>query len=47
LLEGLNLIGYSNRIDASRIRKELGWSPRHTYAQAIEEMRAAWSNRTA
>lgn len=47
LLEGLNLIGYSNRIDASRIRKELGWSPRYTYAQAIEEMRAAWSNRTA
>jgi nucleoside-diphosphate-sugar epimerase len=38
LLEGLNLIGFPNRIDASRIRGELGWRPRYSYAQALAEM---------
>lgn len=38
-LEGLNLVGYDNRIDASRIRKELGWIPRIGYSQALAQMR--------
>lgn len=42
LLEGLNLIGFPNRIDASRIRGELGWRPRYSYAQALAEMERAW-----
>ena len=37
-LEALNLIGFSNRIDAGRIRAELGWHPRVTYAEAMAEM---------
>ena len=36
--EGLNLVGYDNRFDASRIRRELGWRPRITYSEAIAEM---------
>lgn len=39
-LEGLNLIAYDNRIDASRIRAELGWRPALSYADALTEMRA-------
>lgn len=46
LLEGLNLIGYSNRFDASRIRSELGWQPRVSYRDAIAEMEATWKART-
>ncbi len=38
-LEGLNLIAYDNRIDASRIRSELGWSPSLSYADAFVRMR--------
>ncbi|WP_205480048.1 NAD-dependent epimerase/dehydratase family protein [Sphingomonas arenae] len=34
-LEGLNLIGFDNRIDASRIREELGWEPRVRYEYAM------------
>jgi nucleoside-diphosphate-sugar epimerase len=37
-LEGLNLVGYDNRIDGSRIRHELGWRSRISYAQALAEM---------
>lgn len=37
-LEGLNLVGFDNRIDSSRLREELGWSPKITYVQAFEEM---------
>ena len=40
-LEGLNLIGFDNRIDASRIRAELGWRPRRRYAEVMAEARAA------
>ena len=36
-LEGLNLIGFDNRIDASRLRCELGWRPRRTYADVMAE----------
>ncbi len=38
-LEGLNLVGHDNRIDASRIRAELGWVPRIGYEQALAGMR--------
>ena len=41
-LEGLNLVGYNNRIDAARIREELGWRPRVQYLQAIEEIARTW-----
>jgi nucleoside-diphosphate-sugar epimerase len=37
-LEGLNLVGFDNRIDTSRLRAELGWSPRIAYAQALLEI---------
>lgn len=39
-LEGLNLVGYDNRIDATRIRTELGWTPRIGYGQAMAQMQA-------
>lgn len=39
-LEILNLIGYGNRFDASKLREELGWQPAVTYAEALEEIRA-------
>lgn len=39
-MEGLNLVGFSNRIDSTRIRRELGWTPRCSYAQAMADMRA-------
>lgn len=35
MLEGLNLVGFSNRIDSSRIRNELGWRPRIGYEEAM------------
>jgi nucleoside-diphosphate-sugar epimerase len=41
-LEGLNLVGFSNRIDASRIREELGWAPRFGYSDAIAEIGEQW-----
>ncbi|WP_185965208.1 NAD-dependent epimerase/dehydratase family protein [Glacieibacterium frigidum] len=41
-LEGLNLVGFDNRIDASRIRRELGWQPRVTYEDALGEIRAGY-----
>jgi nucleoside-diphosphate-sugar epimerase len=41
-LEGLNLVGFSNRIDSTRIRAELGWAPSVTYQQAIADIRANW-----
>lgn len=39
-LEGLNLVGFDNRIDSSRIRAELGWQPRIPYALALERLRS-------
>jgi 2-alkyl-3-oxoalkanoate reductase len=41
-MEGLNLVGFDNRIDATRIRAELGWSPRIGYADAMREIGRAW-----
>jgi nucleoside-diphosphate-sugar epimerase len=37
-MEGLNLVGFDNRIDSGRIRRELGWVPRRNYTDAIEEI---------
>jgi nucleoside-diphosphate-sugar epimerase len=42
-LEGLNLVGYDNRFDASRIRQELGWRPRVAYEDAIVEMATTYA----
>ena len=42
-MEALNLVGFSNRIDTSRIAVELGWKPRVSYADAITQIRKAWS----
>lgn len=39
-LEGLNFVAFDNRIDASRIRQRLGWTPRVGYEQALSEMKA-------
>lgn len=39
MLEGLNLIGFDNRIDASRIRAELGWAPKTMYQQVMADAR--------
>ena len=40
-LEGLNLVGFDNRIDAARIRAELGWRPRRSYAEVMRAARGA------
>lgn len=37
-LEGLNLVGFDNRIDAGLIRRTLGWQPRVRYREAIGAM---------
>lgn len=42
LMEGLNLIGFDNRFDASRIRTELGWIPRLGYDAAFREIATAY-----
>lgn len=42
-MEGLNLVAYSNRIDASRIRAELGWRPRVGYDEALAEIELQWA----
>lgn len=34
-MEGLNLVGFDNRIDAARIRTELGWRPLIDYNAAV------------
>lgn len=44
-MEGLNLVGFDNRIDAARIRAELGWRPRVTYDEALAEIRSQWASR--
>lgn len=45
-MEGLNLVGFSNRIDASAIRRELGWEPRVTYPEAMAAIAREWAERT-
>lgn len=42
-MEGLNLVGFDNRIDAARIRAELGWVPKITYTDALAEMQRAYT----
>ena len=46
-MEGLNLVGFSNRIDAGAIRRELGWAPRVTYAEAMVAIARDWAERTS
>lgn len=45
-LEGLNLVGYDNRFDAWRLRRELGWRPRVSYADAIAKMARTYRPKT-
>lgn len=40
-LEGLNLVGFDNRIDCRRIRAELNWRPAVSYEAALSDMRLA------
>ena len=42
-LEMINLIGYDNRFDCTRIRDELGWKPHFGYEEALAEIRLAQS----
>lgn len=42
-MEGLNLVGFSNRIDSGAIRRELGWVPRIGYAAAMAEIARQWA----
>lgn len=42
-MEGLNLVGFDNRIDSTRIRAELGWAPQISYSQAIHEIGRTYS----
>lgn len=44
-LEGLNLVGFDNRIDTQRIRRELGWYPRIGYTAAMADIAAQWAQR--
>lgn len=44
-LEALNLIGSDNRFDTSRIRGELGWSPRVSYEEGLAEIAADLATR--
>jgi nucleoside-diphosphate-sugar epimerase len=46
-MEGLNLVGFSNRIDAGAIRRELGWAPRGTYSEAMAAIARDWAARTS
>jgi nucleoside-diphosphate-sugar epimerase len=46
-MEGLNLVGFSNRIDAAAIRRELGWAPRVTYPEAMAAIAREWAARTS
>ena len=38
-LEMINLIGYDNRFDCTRIGDELGWKPHFSYEDALTEIR--------
>lgn len=42
-LEGVNLVGFDNRIPSDRIRRELGWAPQIRYSEALEQMRRSAS----
>lgn len=46
-MEGLNLVGFSNRIDAAAIRRDLGWTPRVTYAEAMSAIARDWAARAS
>ncbi|MCP5070629.1 MAG: NAD(P)-dependent oxidoreductase [bacterium] len=40
-LELVNLMGYSNCFETAKIRKELGWQPKVSYSEALDEIRAS------
>lgn len=42
-MEGINLVGFDNRIPAKRISDELGWKPSTEYADAMKEWKAYFS----
>jgi nucleoside-diphosphate-sugar epimerase len=42
-LEGVNLVGFDNRIPNARICRELGWAPQVRYTEALERMRQSIS----
>lgn len=42
-MEGVNLVGFDNRIPAGRIRRELGWQPKISYRDAM----SAWTKTMA
>lgn len=46
-MEGLNLVGFDNRIDSKRVRAELGWRPRVSYAEAMASIAEQWNGRPA
>ena len=46
-MEGLNLVGFSNCIDAGAIRRELSWAPRVTYDKAMAEIARQWAARAS
>lgn len=41
-MEGLNLVGFDNRIDSARIRAEVGWKPLIGYAEAMVTIGRDW-----
>jgi hypothetical protein len=45
-MEGLNLVDFDNRIDASRLCAELGRQPRICYTDAFHEVVQSWNART-
>jgi len=45
-LEALNLIGSDNRFDTTRIRAELGWTPRISYREGLAEIGADLARRS-
>lgn len=42
-MEGLNLVGFDNRIDSSRVRSELGWLPSVRYSAALRQIADGFS----
>lgn len=46
-MEGINLVGFSNRIDSSSIRAELGWQPQISFDAALADMARQWQVRRA
>lgn len=41
-MEGVNLVGFHNRFPNDRICRDLGWTPRILYSDALEQMRQSF-----